>query len=143
MTIPAHIPQTLTSIQTNAGILLRRADDALTEIIILDQRCDLIAEAGMYNFNEPPLELWESRNGNDAKYLRLRFHETPVHCPHIDVPRPYDGPNGQRQIYIGADPARIAEARLRVQRRLAWLDLQTQLRRHQQTLASIHRQLLP
>lgn len=143
MTIPAHLHQTLTSIQTNAAILLRRAEDTWTEIIILDQRADLIAEAGMYNFNDPPLELWETRNGSDAKYLRLRFHETPLHCPHIDVPRPYDGPNGQRQTYIGADPAKIAEARLRVQRRNQWLDLQTQIRRHENTLRQIHRQLLP
>jgi hypothetical protein len=141
MTIPAHLHQTLTSIQTNAATLLRRAEDTFTDIILLDQRADAIAAQGMYNFQEPPLELWESRNGSDAKYLRLRFHETPAHCPYIDVPRPYDGPNGQRQTYIGADPARIAEARLRVLRRNEWLDLQSQIRLHQRTLNLIYRQL--
>lgn len=38
MTIPADLHQTLTSIQTNAATLLRRADDTYTEIILLDQR---------------------------------------------------------------------------------------------------------
>lgn len=141
--IPDTTRQKLTSIETNAAKLIRQAGDAYTELLLLHGRLDDIARAGMYTFAEAPLEIWESRNGGEAKYLRLRFHETPVHCRYVDVPTPYDGPNGQRQIYIGADENRIAEARTLVARRLQWLDLQTDIARHEATIARIHRQLLP
>ena len=133
----------LTAIETNAAKLIRLAGDAYTEITILNQRLTLLANEGMYTFAEPPLELWESRNGGEAKYLRLRFHETPAHPPHIDIPRPFDGPNGQRQIYIGADPARIAEARRLIANRAAWLQTTHDIQRHQNTINRIWRQLLP
>lgn len=135
--------QRITSIETNAALLVSQANAAWSEIIILYQRLDDLAAAGMYTFAEQPTELWESRNGGDAKYLRLRWHETPTHCRYIDVARPFDGPNGQRQTYIGADPERIAEARLLVARRLQWLDLQSQSARHEQIITRINRQLLP
>lgn len=143
MTTLSDLNHRLTAIKTNAAALILQAETAYTEIYLLNQRLDQLAAEGMYNFHDPPLELWESRNGNDAKYLRLRFHETPHHCPYVDVPRPYDGPNGQRQIYIGADPERIAHARALIHRRTEWLALQTHIDRHAKTINRIWRQLLP
>lgn len=137
------LTQQLAAIETNAARIVEIARAAYTEIILLQQRLDEIAAAGMYTFAEPPLELWESRNGGEAKYLRLRFHETPARCPYIDVPTPYDGPNGQRQIYIGADTERIIEARARVARRNQWLDLTRQIDQHANTIRRLYRQLLP
>lgn len=137
------LTQQLTAIETNAERLVTLARAAYTEITLLQGRLDHIAAEGMYTFAEPPLELWESRNGSEAKYLRLRFHETPARCPYIDTPTPYDGPNGQRQIYIGADPQRIAEARARVHHRNEWLDLTRQIDQHANTIRRLHRQLLP
>ena len=142
MLTKAELTQRLTSIKTNADNLIIQAERAYTEIYLLNQRLDQLAAEGMYTFAEQPTELMESRNGGPPKYLRLRFHETPVHCRYVDVPKPFDGPNGQRQIYIGADEARIAEARLLVARRLQWLDLQSDIARHEQTITRIHRQLL-
>ena len=142
MSPPDTLRQQLAAIETNAAKLILQAGAAFTEILLLHQRCDDLAALGMYNFAEPPLEIPESRNGSEAKYIRLRFHETPTRCRYVDVPTPYDGPNGQRQIYIGADPERIAEARAKVARRNQWLDLQATIARHENTITQIHRRLL-
>jgi len=62
-----------------------------------------------------PAESWESRNGG-GKYLRLVF--------------PTDRKTGQRRkVYIGADPAAIAGARARVERRKRWEELTRNLAR--------------
>ena len=137
-----ELSQRLAVIETNAAKLIREANDAWTEIRILHQRLALLADQGMYCFAEDPLEIWETRNGSEPKYLRLRFHETPRHCPYIDVPTPYDGPHGQRQIYIGADPQRIAEARRLIANRNQWLLAQTDIQRHEATITRIWRQLI-
>lgn len=143
MTTLSDLNQRLDAIRANAANLITQAEAAYTEIYLLNQRLADLAAAGMYNFHDPPLELWETRNGSEAKYLRLRWHETPVRCPHIDVPRPYDGPNGQRQTYIGADPDRIDDARRRILNRTFWLQTQADIATHANTINRIWRQLLP
>ena len=75
--------------------------------------------AGMYE--SIPAESWESRNGG-GRYLRLVFPQ-------------HDGQ--RRKLYIGADPAAIAEARARVERRQRWEELTRNLARlaHTQSVA--------
>lgn len=72
----------------------------------LQQEMDRLAQD---KFATVPTELWEDRQGK-GRYLRLQFRQ--------------DG-NGQRQrIYVGCDPAKIAEAQQTMTNTQRWIELQ-------------------
>lgn len=80
--------------------------------------CLRLEEAGMWP--AVPTESWEGRNGGDKVYLRLVF------------PR-RTSPSGQRKVYIGRDPARIAHAHRKSANRQRWEKLEggiSRLERH-------------
>lgn len=83
---------------------------ALAHRAELAQALAEIEAAGMYP--SEPSEQWQDRGGS-GQYLYMLFRLAPDG-------QTYQGPDGKRKVYVGADPARIAEARRLAANRGRW-----------------------
>jgi hypothetical protein len=98
---------------------LARLESGLVAIKLEQARLE---ERGMYP--AVPSESWESRNGGEARYLRMVFPMGSLE-------------NGGRKLYVGADPARIRAAQDKATRRLRWERLEVERGRLERMLRSL------
>jgi hypothetical protein len=101
---------TLLTTEEQAALLLRELAAAREHREQLTLEMRRIAAAGMYQ--AVPTEQWQSRGGGEAKYLYMLFRS--------NSQGEYYGPAGRRKLYVGADPAKIAEARRLAANRQRW-----------------------
>lgn len=84
------------------------AEEHLGEIL---EARKILEVAGMYP--AVPHFQWQRREElGEAKYLYLMFRQ--------NQDGSYQGPDGRRKVYIGADPAKIEEAKRRTRNRENW-----------------------
>ena len=97
---------------------LARLESGLLAIKLEQARLEA---AGMYP--AVPTESWEARNGGEARYLRMVF--------------PMGALKKGRKLYVGADPARIAAARNKAERRARWETLEWERGRLERALMAV------
>lgn len=74
---------------------------AIEHLEVICQEMVRLEQAEMYP--SVPHEQWQARDGGEAKYLYMLFHQS--------RDGQYEGPEGKRKLYVGCDPERIKEAR--------------------------------
>jgi len=95
------------------------------------RRMNQIEREGMYP--AVPREQWQARNGGEARYLYMLFRMNPDGS--------YQGPDGKRKVYVGADPRKQAEARRLAANRRRWEELNTVLQNLNAWLTRLTREL--
>ncbi len=102
-------------------------EQALAHLKQIKARMNQLEKAGMYP--GVPKEQWQDRNAprDDEEtpdqervknYLYMIFRQAPGRTVQA-----YEGPQGKRKVYVGADPRRIAEARQMAANRVEWNQL--------------------
>ena len=88
-------------------------DVARVHLEEIEAACEALKQTGM--FDSLPHFQWQARNGEEEKrYLYLVYRQNGVN---------YAGPNGQRKVYVGCDPAKTAEARRMERNTTTWKGL--------------------
>lgn len=112
-----------------ADLLMGLMEDlARLECGLVDMKIEALRLEAVGMWPAVPSESWEARNGGDAVYLRLVF---PVR----------KGPGGQRKVYVGRDPAKVAAARRKTANRLRWEELDRAIAKLEMLLRSVEARL--